>query len=576
LSYQVIARKWRPKHFDELVGQNHVSQTLINALKNNRLHHALLFTGPRGTGKTSSARILAKALRCPDDLTGESPEAHDIATGRSVNVIEIDGASNNGVDAIRELRETVGYMPSTGKYKVYIIDEVHMLSTAAFNALLKTLEEPPEHVVFILATTEVQKIPNTILSRCQRFDFRRISLKLIADHLQKICTADGISASSEALWAIARQGDGSMRDSQSLLDQVVTFCGQDISADKVSEILGLTDRRLLMEALTAIIRRDPEAALAVLEKIFAAGHDPHVFAHDLLEQVRNALIAKTTKGAASQILDVAPSEIEALTELGKDLSEEDLHLLFDMMLKGLQDLSRTQEARIVFEMLLLRMVAAPRIESLLNFTRSEKKSPQIVNPGPALTTPTPKAHAPSLPAPAVSPAPKTSPAPTPAPRAQAAPVTSPTAQATPALVFNPKASPQDNWYQLVQTIKKTNGILGAQLENTFLSSMHNKVVTVGVPQRLKFLFEKMNNPAFKEQLTSALQVHWGSGHQVRLQLEDEGDMDKQMIMTPKQALEKQIREKQTEIRQSVESHPFYKSVNELFKAEIKSIKEMKS
>ena len=256
LAYQVIARKWRPNSFNELVGQSHVSQTLLNALKSDRLPHALLFTGPRGTGKTSSARILAKALRCPNavDFTpcNSCSDCEDIAAGRSVNVIEVDGASNNGVDAIRELRDAVGYMPSTGKYKVYIIDEVHMLSMSAFNALLKTLEEPPEHVVFVLATTEVHKIPNTVLSRCQRFDFRRIPFRAIAEHLGNICKSENISAEEQALWLLARQGEGSMRDSQSLLDQVITFSSGNITLQRVVEVLGLTDRQLLTDTLTAV------------------------------------------------------------------------------------------------------------------------------------------------------------------------------------------------------------------------------------------------------------------------------------------------------------------------------------
>ena len=287
MSYQVIARKWRPKNFSELIGQKHISQTLENALKSDRMPHALLFTGPRGTGKTSTARILAKSLRCPESKNfvpcNDCSECDDINLGRAVNVVEIDGASNNGVDAIRELRETVGYMPSTGKYKVYIIDEVHMLSGSAFNALLKTLEEPPEHVIFVMATTEVQKIPATILSRCQRFDFRRIPLRLITDHLEDICKRESVSAETEALWLIARQGDGSMRDSQSLLEQVISFCDGKLTSAKVTEVLGLTDRSLLVKIIGALVDRNSQVALDVVHGLYNSGHDPSLFVKDLLE-----------------------------------------------------------------------------------------------------------------------------------------------------------------------------------------------------------------------------------------------------------------------------------------------------
>src|SRR5476651_2830781 len=228
MSYQVIARKYRPQRFADVVGQEHVTQTLSNAIAQKRIAHAYLFCGPRGTGKTTIARIFAKCLNCTGgpkvDFDEKDSRVQEITEGRALDVLEIDGASNNGVEQVRELRETCKYAPANSKFKIYIIDEVHMLSTAAFNALLKTLEEPPPHVVFIMATTEVQKIPSTILSRCQRFDFRRIPSRQIAAQLTKICTAEGVKVETEAIWLLARHGDGSLRDSQSLLDQVITFC----------------------------------------------------------------------------------------------------------------------------------------------------------------------------------------------------------------------------------------------------------------------------------------------------------------------------------------------------------------
>ena len=267
LSYQVIARKWRPQSFSEMVGQTHITQTLGNALHNNRLPHALLFTGPRGTGKTSSARILAKSLRCATAKDfipcNQCTTCLEIAAGSSPDVRELDAASNNGVDDIRDLLSGVMHMPTSGRYKIYIVDEVHMLSTSAFNALLKTLEEPPSHVIFILATTEVHKIPQTILSRCQRFDFRRIPTRQIAEHLKLICDSEKVSYEEEALWLIARQGDGSMRDSQSLLDQVISFTNGKLTKALCTDILGLSDRGLLLDTLKALVARDTQGALTV-------------------------------------------------------------------------------------------------------------------------------------------------------------------------------------------------------------------------------------------------------------------------------------------------------------------------
>ena len=229
MSYEVLARKWRPKNFSELVGQDSARQTLINALKKNRIYPVLIFTGPRGTGKTSTARIVAKSLRCQnqkDSLPCDKCEdCLLISDSRHLDVIEVDGASNNGVDAIRELRDTVAYMPSTGYWKIYIIDEVHMLSHSAFNALLKTLEEPPDHVLFIMATTESHKIPPTVLSRSQKIDFHLLSPFSIKNHLEKICNKEAFKISETLLWLLAKQAHGSLRDAQSLLDQVITFCG---------------------------------------------------------------------------------------------------------------------------------------------------------------------------------------------------------------------------------------------------------------------------------------------------------------------------------------------------------------
>src|SRR3989338_6752580 len=261
MTYQVLARKYRPQTFSEVIGQEHITSTLQNSLTSKRIHHAYLFTGARGIGKTTVARLLAKALNCEVSSAiepcNQCRSCQDITSGSSLDVQEIDGASNTGVDDVREIRDRVQYLPSSGKYKIYIIDEVHMLSTNAFNALLKTLEEPPAHVVFVFATTEVHKIPQTILSRCQRFDFRRIALKQIADHLNKICGEENYTADAAALWLIARQGDGSMRDSLSLLDHVISFTNGKLTEAEVSQVLGLTERSLVYEIFQNILNRNP-------------------------------------------------------------------------------------------------------------------------------------------------------------------------------------------------------------------------------------------------------------------------------------------------------------------------------
>ncbi len=377
MSYQVLARKYRSQSFDQLIGQNHISQTLMNALRNNRLPHALLFTGLRGTGKTSSARILAKSIRCTNatDFTpcNVCDNCTSITAGNSIDVIEIDGASNNGVDAIRDLRDSTMFMPSSGKYKIFIIDEVHMLSTSAFNALLKTLEEPPAHVIFMMATTEAHKIPQTILSRSQRFDFRRIPMKQLTDHLKNICNLENIKADEKALWQIAQQGDGSARDSITLLDQVINFSKGQLSEKMVTEILGLTDRSLIFEVFENLVLRRAEQIVSSLEKLSLVATNPSLFMQEIIRLIRHALLMKSNTNNVQLSIDLPSEEIEILKNLTVDLSDADLHMLFDMCLKSMNDLSRSHDPILVMEMALLRMAQAPQIfdiQKLLNSSTS--------------------------------------------------------------------------------------------------------------------------------------------------------------------------------------------------------------
>jgi DNA polymerase-3 subunit gamma/tau len=299
MSYQVTARKWRPMVFEDVIGQSHVTNTLKNALATNRLAHAFIFCGGRGCGKTTTARILAKAINClhPKDSNpcNECEVCGEITNGRSMDVVEIDGASNRGVDEIRNLRESVRYAPARGKYKVYIIDEVHMLTKEAFNALLKTLEEPPPHVLFIFATTEVHKVPATILSRCQRYDFRRITIEDIMSRLRFIAGEEKIAIDDDSLMIIAKKGDGSMRDAQSIFDQVVSYCGTTITAPHIISLLNVVDQEFFFRVSDCIKAHDTQAALSLVEEIVRNGFDIKEFLGGLAEHFRNLLIARTTQ-----------------------------------------------------------------------------------------------------------------------------------------------------------------------------------------------------------------------------------------------------------------------------------------
>jgi len=364
MSYLVLARKWRPKFFDDVVGQKHVARTLENSIEQDRVHHAYLFCGARGVGKTSTARILAKCLNCEQGPTSspcyECQSCKDITEGQSVDVHEIDGASNRGINEIRELREGVRYAPSQGRFKIYIIDEVHMLTTEAFNALLKTLEEPPDHAYFIFATTEPQKIPITILSRCQRFDFKRISQDDIVDHLTMICEQEELDVETEALQLIARQADGAMRDALSLLDQVIGFAGDEIDEDEVANILGVANREHLFDISRAVLAREAQGALSALDLVDRYGYDLQQFASELVTHLRDLTVcaaaeqpARVTDLTASE-LEEAQSQLEAMEVTG-ERRRQLLHRYFSVMAEGARKMTRSPYPKLIFEMTLVRL-----------------------------------------------------------------------------------------------------------------------------------------------------------------------------------------------------------------------------
>ena len=381
MSYQVIARKWRPQDFGAIVGQDAVSRSLRNALTSGRVAHAFLFSGIRGVGKTTTARILARALNCKegptDEPCGQCPSCTEIAEGNSIDVQEIDAASNTGVDNIRDLRESSRYGTARDRYKIFIIDEVHMLSKGAFNALLKTLEEPPEHVKFILATTEEQKVPITIRSRCQHYDFRPISFSLILERLQLIAAKDGIEASDYALRSIAAKAEGSMRDAQSALDQVIAFSGSKIADDDVNQILGVVDRSLVASVLDAVLDRDRPALLKLLVGLTGAGLAPADFCHGLVEHVRTLMLCRAA-GWDCELLQLPDNERERVEAQAGRVSEIDLIRFYDVVSATERELKWHRHPQAHLEISLLKLIELahlPRLEKILSTMGPEKATP---------------------------------------------------------------------------------------------------------------------------------------------------------------------------------------------------------
>jgi DNA polymerase III subunit gamma/tau len=442
MSYLAIARKWRPQRFDDIAGQTHITRTLQNAIRLQRIHHAFLFCGARGVGKTSGARILAKALQCEngpaENPCNECVACQEITRGSHPDVTEIDGASNNRVDDVRDLIETVRYMPTKGRYRIYVIDEVHMVTTAAFNALLKTLEEPPEHVVFIFATTDPQKLPETVVSRCQRFDFKMLPARTIQERLQQIVETEDVQIPAGVLSQIAREAGGSMRDGQSLLDQVLAFADGAITEAQAAEILGLVDRTLLLDLVGAMARCDVEQTLTTYARIAGFGVDTRSLADDVLTTLRHATVAAVIR-QPERLIDLPAEEIQALQEIARQAGPESLQRRFDILARAADDIARSDSPELVLEMALAKMASirpyAP-VDALVDrLLELERRIGAGGPPGQARPRPQPRRPLPpmrdSQPAPQPprpeptpqKPAPRPEPAPLkPAPRPEPAPL----------------------------------------------------------------------------------------------------------------------------------------------------------
>ncbi len=624
MAYQVIARKFRPQSFVDFVGQEHVTQTLLNALAQDRFPHALLLTGPRGTGKTSTARIIAKTLLCLDrqnqNPCGVCRSCLDIKEDKHLDVIEIDGASNNGVDHIRELRDTIGYMPSSGAYKIYIIDEVHMLSTSAFNALLKTLEEPPDHVIFIFATTEVQKIPATILSRCQRFDFRNHSITDIKNHLQNICQKENISFEDEALWVISKQAKGSMRDSLTLLDQLISFSQNSLTLQSVMSVLGLTDRALLLEILKAIASASEQNMFLAIDQLKTAGLDPLLFTEEFLETLRNSLLVKM--GCHNQkSLEISDSEVEELEKITTDLKVEEIHLLFDVTFSGAQRLASSFDPMLGLEMLLFKLLYLPRLSSSLSIGSTTASTSRT-----AVKTPASQVQKTTSSAATMGKQTTHNPPVQQNVRAQESVATSSrnaqtqesaktssgtervqenvstssgtqesvasssgqedssaqsTVNSTPQ-IQEKKAAPSNlivplpeiapigrSWPEFVHAVKQVNGFLGALLEHTSIVEEHKESLQLGLPEKMSFLMDKLKDPKNIERTENFLINFWQDQRKVDFILLKKNQSPK--TLSPKEIEEQARLKKQKKESESIESHPLVRAAEDIFKDNITQV-----
>lgn len=447
--YLVLARKWRPQCFEDVVGQEHITRTIKNAIATRRIHHAFLFIGSRGIGKTTTARILAKALNClkSDGPTvepcGVCDNCESIGRGTNIDVIEIDGASNNGVEDVREIRDNVRMVPANSRYKVYIIDEVHQLSTAAFNALLKTLEEPPAHAVFVLATTEAHKIPATIVSRCQRYDFRRVGSSCLVELLRKIVTAEGIKASDEALFAIARAAEGGVRDSESILDELITYCQGEITFQDVFDVLGLVDWKVLHSVCDAIVEKDVARLLTLVEEVVSAGKDLSQFVEELLRYFRNLLVCKTAD--ATEMLHLPEEELNEVRQQAARFPLTPLIRIVEQFAELTKGFDSQLAQRIALESLLIRLTKASVevsvdtvLEKLLYLGAGGVALGSVPMPDPVAAPKKPAKSAPPNP-PEAGPVPQAKPVPAPE---SAIPVTPPEPSAPEPLPVEAASAPQ--------------------------------------------------------------------------------------------------------------------------------------
>ena len=575
MSYLVMARKWRPQTFADLVGQEHVSRTLANAIASGRVHHAFLFTGARGVGKTSAARILAKALNCEHgpaaEPCNECQHCTEISSGHSVDVLEIDGASNTGVDDVRELRETLRYMPSQCRYKIFIIDEVHMLSINAFNALLKTLEEPPEHVKFIFATTEPHKIPVTILSRCQRFDFRKIPAPKVVAQLRRIVDAEKISISDRSLALIAQRGGGSMRDSLSTLDQVVAFCSEQVADDDVQGLLGMVDRRLLLDALEGCMRQDCSMVLNVVRRVDDLGHSFRQFCQELVEMVRQAILCALVANPEED-LGVFGDELQALKALGGLATQDDWQRLLSMLIKTESELASSSFPRLLVEMTLVRAASLPPAKDIAGLIRKVEALEGGYSSG-TVPRPTPSRSAPisemvsSAPAePALAPVVEEAPVASQPSVAPVAEESAPGVEEAPA-VSAPVGGAQPTWPQLVEQVRGRHPSLASVLEHGSLLSMQLPQLVLGFPAS-SFHLQQIKDEESKQRLVQLVRDVYGQELDLKIEAFTTRSVPPPSVSDKKKKKES---DRERRLRDDALTHPTVKKAIEIFSGEIESV-----
>ncbi len=529
MSYTVLALKWRPRRFEELVGQPHVVQALANSLKQNRLHHAYLFTGTRGVGKTTVARLLAKALNCDTGIVAEPcgvcAACTAIDEGRFVDLIEVDAASRTRVDDTRELLDNVQYAPTRGRFKVYLIDEVHMLSNHSFNALLKTLEEPPPHVKFLLATTDPQKLPVTVLSRCLQFNLKRFTAAQIQVQLEKICTAEGIPADTAGLKAVARAADGSMRDGLSLLDQGIAFGGGKVDGPMMAAMLGSIDRDHVFKLIEALAREDGAALLAEVERLDERAPDYGAVLDDLLETLQRVAVLQLVGGRSDD------EELTAVAPLAAQLGAEDTQLYYQIALNGRRDLPFCRDPRMGFEMTMLRMLAFRPAAPEGVRARAASPAPRAANPA----------------APSSASAPSKPPAETPAPRAEQ--VRAPVAAAGPSM----------DWAGLLQALD-LRGAARQLADNCDLQSNAGGAWQLVLPRDK----EHLNTQQLRARIETALQEQ--HGRDLRLTI----TAGKPARPTPAEVRKANENQRMREAREAIESDPTVKTVQAAFEATLEA------